>query len=76
MTHEIKTPGGKTVLVICPEADKECTVCHKVDELRPYGFDGAEVCFDCAMATPESKAEAERRMSARIDAVTNVLPLH
>jgi hypothetical protein len=38
------------------------------DDLRPYGPDGALVCFDCAMATPERKAEADRRMHGLLDA--------
>ena len=54
------------VPVICVEQDRRCTSCRKVDECRPYGKDGAQVCFACAMATPESKAEAERQMSMRL----------
>ena len=50
------------VPVIAVEPDRRCTACGKVDECRPYGKGGAQVCFDCAMATPESKAEAERQM--------------
>jgi hypothetical protein len=40
---------------------RNCTICLKVVECRPYGKNGAQVCFDCAMATPQSKAEAERQ---------------
>ena len=47
---------------VAVEPDRRCTACGKVDECRPYGKGGAQVCFDCAMATPESKAEAERQM--------------
>ena len=36
------------------------------DECRPYGKDGAQVCYGCAMATPEAKAEAERQMGLRL----------
>ena len=53
---------GAGVPVIAVEPDRRCTACGKVDECRPYGKGGAQVCFDCAMATPESKAEAERQM--------------
>lgn len=35
-----------------------------VDDLRPYGFDSAMVCFECAMAAPERAAEAQRRLLA------------
>ena len=54
------------VPVIAVEPDRRCTACGKVDECRPYGKGGAQVCFDCAMATPESKAEAERQMGMRL----------
>jgi hypothetical protein len=28
---------------------RKCEDCGKMDELRPYGINGANVCFDCAM---------------------------
>jgi len=53
-------------VVICPEPPRECTTCGQTRECRPYGKDGAQVCHPCAMATPESKAEAERQMAMRL----------
>lgn len=47
---------------------ENCATCGKPEELRPYGANGAWVCFHCAMATPESKAEAVKRMHAALDA--------
>lgn len=44
----------------------KCTVCKLSDDVRPYGNDGADICFKCAMATPESKAEAERQLDKRL----------
>ena len=52
--------------VIEVEPARRCTLCREVKECRPYGKDGAQVCFKCAMATPESTAEAERQMGARL----------
>lgn len=34
---------------IAPEPDRECELCHKVAETRPYGPKGEQVCFDCGM---------------------------
>lgn len=31
-------------------------------DLRPYGPDGANTCFDCAMATPERERLAEQML--------------
>ena len=39
---------GKT-LVIAEQAPAKCEACGQIDELRPYGINGANVCFDCAM---------------------------
>ena len=51
---------------IAPEPETACEVCGKIDECRPYGPNDEQICFDCAMATPESKAIAERKMAAYI----------
>jgi hypothetical protein len=40
---------GKIVIIGEPVAHKKCSECGKVDELRPYGRGGAELCYDCAM---------------------------
>lgn len=50
----------------------KCSVCnHEEDndqyELRPYGKNGALICFDCMKSSPEREAEAERQFSARLD---------
>lgn len=44
---------------ISVEEDRKCSECGKMAECRPYGEDGADICFDCAMATPESRRRAE-----------------
>lgn len=43
-----------------------CSALHK--EMRPYGPKGAYVCFDCAMATPERKAQTGQAFDAQLDA--------
>ncbi len=52
--------------VIMEEPPQFCELCGKLDECRPYGANDEQICFDCAMATPESKAVAEKKMSAYI----------
>jgi len=54
------------VLVMEPEEPARCEECGKIEELRPYGKDGARVCYSCGTSTPERKAEAERRFEARL----------
>lgn len=42
----IKT--GNT-FVIAPEEDKTCELCGAVEECRPYGPNGEQICYDCGM---------------------------
>ena len=51
---------------IAPEPDQFCEVCGKLSECRPYGPNDEQICFDCAMATPESQAIAEAKMGQYI----------
>lgn len=37
-----------------------CTECGKEDDLRPYGKNGAMVCFECGM---KDEAEASRQFA-------------
>lgn len=48
------------------EPDSACELCGKINECRPYGPNDEQICFDCAMRTPESQAIAERKMAAYI----------
>lgn len=48
---------GNTI-VIEQTAPAICSDCEKEAELRPYGKDGAWVCFSCAM---KDEDEAERQ---------------
>ena len=46
---------------------KHCHYCGPTDrELRPYGPNGANVCFPCAMATPEREKETENQFVSQI----------
>jgi hypothetical protein len=51
---------------IAEEPLRACEMCGKIDECRPYGANDEQICFDCAMATPESQAIAEKKMAAYI----------
>lgn len=41
------------VIIIEPTADSKCEICGKVDELRPYGANGENICFECGMKDEE-----------------------
>jgi hypothetical protein len=34
-----------------------CDFCGKVDELRPYGPNGEDICFDCGMKDEATTAK-------------------
>jgi hypothetical protein len=39
--------------IIAPEPDQVCEICGNIDECRPYGPEGEQICFDCGMKDPE-----------------------
>lgn len=43
--------------VICVEPDRRCELCGSIEECRPYGPNGEQVCFECGM---KNKEAAER----------------
>jgi hypothetical protein len=36
----------------------ECSQCHRLAELRPYGPGGASICLACVHASPENYVRA------------------
>lgn len=53
MTEVIVGPNGQRVVVLAAEPDQKCDLCDKMDETRPYGPDGKNVCFDCGQLDKE-----------------------
>lgn len=52
--------------VIQVQPPGRCELCGAVDETRPYGPKGEEVCFDCGMKDEEAaKRGFERRFGLR-----------
>lgn len=49
------------ILVIAAEHDGRCEMCSKTAELRPYGPNGANVCFECAMKDEDNAARMFRK---------------
>jgi len=40
------------ITIICVTKPDKCELCEKIDELRPYGPNGENVCFACANKDP------------------------
>ena len=40
--------------IIAPELDQACELCGKIDECRPYGPNGEQICFECGMKDEEA----------------------
>jgi hypothetical protein len=47
----------------------KCTECNQEKSLRPYGKNGAWICFPCAMKDEE---ETDRNFQAQLDAAAKV----
>jgi hypothetical protein len=50
-----------------------CDYCGKVAELRPYGKNGASICFECGMKNEETTRVAFRK---RLEANGDPVPLY
>ena len=63
-----KKQGKK--FVISEQEPEECEYCGKIAELRPYGENGANICFKCAM---EDEKETEKQFQKILDGVDEVV---
>ncbi len=41
------------IVYLEPEPDSKCELCGKIEETRPYGPKGEQICFDCGMNNEE-----------------------
>lgn len=57
MTHRIGN-----VVVIMPQDPEKCELCGAVDECRPYGPKGENICFDCGMKHKETTNAAIEKL--------------
>lgn len=39
---------------IAAELEQCCELCGKIEECRPYGPNGEQICFDCGMKDEET----------------------
>ena len=62
MTH--RAEDGTVMIAV--EPPRKCSACRRERECRPYGKGGADVCFECAMATEESRSEADRQFRSQV----------
>lgn len=46
--------------IIIEEPPQVCELCNVIEECRPYGPNGEQICFDCAMKDRET---TEKRMA-------------
>ncbi|MEN6623137.1 MAG: hypothetical protein ABFD50_16520 [Smithella sp.] len=51
---------------IAPEPDTVCEFCGSIAECRPYGPNDEQICFGCAMSSPEAEETAKRKMGVYI----------
>lgn len=52
------------VLIIEEEPPQQCDYCGEIAEVRPYGKNGARICFECGMKDEE---ETKRQFNKRLD---------
>ncbi len=52
---------------------KKCEYCGKIAELRPYGENGANICFECGMK-PENRNTTDRMFSSLLNGARKFNP--
>lgn len=52
-----------TYFLIEEEADRTCELCGALEECRPYGPTGEQVCFSCGMKDEDA---ADRAIDSRL----------
>lgn len=56
--------------VVEKQASQSCEYCGEIKELRPYGKNGANICFKCMM---KNEDEAKKQFSKVLDGVEVVV---
>jgi hypothetical protein len=51
--------------IIAEQPPEACEMCGAIDECRPYGPNGENICFNCA-TTKCDPAQVEKRMAQHI----------
>ena len=55
---------------ISVEKDGKCEYCGKIAELRPYGENGARICYECGM---KNRAKTEEMVEKELEGVEMVI---
>lgn len=58
------------ILILDGIKNAKCELCGKVAELRPYGPNGENICYDCGMKNIET---TERQFSKLIQNATVII---
>ena len=53
--------------VIYQQTPQQCDMCGEVRELRPYGLNGAVICFECGDSSSEMRAIVEQMASKYLE---------
>lgn len=61
---------GKRVFAIEKEEAAKCEYCGKIAELRPYGRNGANICYACGMKNESETRAMTRAVLESCDAAT------
>jgi hypothetical protein len=62
----------KNKLYVFNETHKECEICGKSAELRPYGPNGANVCFECGMKDEKTTIQMFEKRIKNVDTMVIV----
>lgn len=66
--NPVTAEGARPSCYLCAVKEGDPDGKGDAAELRPYGPNGAWICFNCMTASPEREAEAKRQFSAQLNA--------
>lgn len=64
--------GARPACYVCKLQDGDPDGTGDAVEVRPYGPQGAWICFNCMTASPEREAEAKKQFGSQLDAAGSV----
>ena len=64
LVRQLEEAGACVTWLRLPQ---QCDMCHKIEELRPYGPNGETICAKCVFSTPEMEASTKARFMAMVE---------
>jgi len=69
----VYSPETGLTRICCATPEKQCELCGETAELRPYGPNGENICFECGMIDEKATEAQFAKRLAGIDTLAVIL---